>query len=120
MRSRFIKTVTATAIAIAAVVSQPLLTHSLDSLTKVFPSSANAKNYLKINKIGSVQRVKLGWNKSMVIDLPASAHDIMVANPRVADAITRTSKRLYVFAKQVGETNIFVFDVRNKFRSNLK
>ena len=46
----------------------------------------------------------------MVIDMPTDAHDIMVANPRVADAITRTSRRLYVFAKEVGETNIFVFD----------
>jgi pilus assembly protein CpaC len=114
MRSRLIKTVTATAFAFAAVVSQPFLTHSLESLTNVFPTTANAKNYLKINKIGTVQRVKLGWNKSMVIDLPTSAHDIMVANPRVADAITRTSKRLYVFAKQVGETNIFVFDAAGR------
>jgi len=114
MRSRLIKAVTATTIAIAAIVTQPILTHSLESLTNVFPTTANAKNYLKINKIGTVQRVKLGWNKSMVVDLPTGAHDIMVANPRVADAITRTSKRLYVFAKQVGETNIFVFDAAGR------
>ncbi len=106
MRSRFNKTLAVAVFAIAAVVLQPL--------TNVFPTSANAKNYLKINKVGTIQRVKLGWNKSMVIDLPTEAHDIMVANPRVADAITRTSKRLYVFAKQVGETNIFVFDAAGR------
>jgi pilus assembly protein CpaC len=55
------------------------------------------------------QRVKLGLNKSVVIDLPADAYDILVANPAVADAVTRTARRIYLFGKAVGETNIFVF-----------
>ena len=57
----------------------------------------------------SSQRVQLGLNKSIVIDLPRDAYDILVANPAVADAVTRTSRRIYLFGKQVGETNIFVF-----------
>src|SRR5690606_30500995 len=48
-------------------------------------------------------------NKSLVIDLPQDAYDILVANPSVADAVTRTARRIYLFGKQVGETNIFVF-----------
>ncbi|MCC0025606.1 MAG: type II and III secretion system protein family protein [Zhengella sp.] len=55
------------------------------------------------------QRIKLGLNKSLVIDLPTDAYDILVANPAVADAVTRTARRIYLFGKQVGETNIFVF-----------
>jgi pilus assembly protein CpaC len=55
------------------------------------------------------QRIKLGLNKSIVIDLPQDAYDILVANPSVADAVTRTARRIYLFGKQVGETNIFVF-----------
>jgi pilus assembly protein CpaC len=58
---------------------------------------------------GASQRVKLGLNKSIVVDLPADAYDILVANPTVADAVTRTSRRIYLFGKSVGETNIFVF-----------
>jgi pilus assembly protein CpaC len=73
---------------------------------------ANGKNYVKIsaNAIGQTKRVRVGLNKSMVVDLPAEAHDILVANPEVADAVTRTSRRIYIFAKEVGETNIFIFD----------
>ncbi len=76
------------------------------------PAYATGKNYVKIsrNAIGQSKTIKVGLNKSMVIDLPEDAHDILVANPEVADAITRTSRRIYVFAKQVGETNIFIFD----------
>ncbi|MGN6771059.1 MAG: type II and III secretion system protein family protein [Rhizobiaceae bacterium] len=55
------------------------------------------------------QRIKLGLNKSIVIDLPQDAYDILVANPSVADAVTRTSRRIYLFGKQVGQTNVFVF-----------
>ena len=58
---------------------------------------------------GEGQRIKLGLNKSIVIDLPADAYDILVANPAVADAVTRTARRIYLFGKAVGETNIFVF-----------
>jgi len=61
------------------------------------------------SSLGSAQRVKLGLNKSIVIDLPADAYDILVANPAVADAVTRTARRIYLFGKSVGETNIFVF-----------
>jgi pilus assembly protein CpaC len=55
------------------------------------------------------QRIKLGLNKSVVIDLPSDAYDILVANPAVADAVTRTARRIYLFGKAVGDTNIFVF-----------
>jgi pilus assembly protein CpaC len=58
---------------------------------------------------GSGQRIKLGLNKSVVVDLPSDAYDILVANPAVADAVTRTARRIYLFGKAVGQTNIFVF-----------
>lgn len=64
---------------------------------------------VKVGKATNTQRIKLGLNKSIVIDLPRDAYDVLVANPTVADAVTRTSRRIYLFGKQVGETNIFVF-----------
>lgn len=77
---------------------------------------AEPKNYIKLNPtaLGETRRISVGLNKSIVIDLPGDAHDILVANPDVADAVTRTSRRIYIFAKQVGETNIFIFDSSGK------
>ncbi|MBZ9701172.1 MULTISPECIES: type II and III secretion system protein family protein [unclassified Mesorhizobium] len=63
----------------------------------------------QVSASAATQRVKLGLNKSVVIDLPSDAYDILVANPTVADAVTRTARRIYLFGKAVGETNIFVF-----------
>ncbi|MEF2551894.1 type II and III secretion system protein family protein [Aurantimonas sp. A2-1-M11] len=60
------------------------------------------------------QSVNLGLNKTKVIVLEADAHDILVANPAVADAVTRDARRIYIFGKQIGQTNIVVFDRQNR------
>ncbi|MCD2472257.1 type II and III secretion system protein family protein [Jiella sp. MQZ9-1] len=56
------------------------------------------------------QTIRLGLNKSKVIVLSRDAHDILVANPAVADAVTRDARRIYIFGKKIGQTNIVVFD----------
>nr|WP_237143385.1 type II and III secretion system protein family protein [Phyllobacterium zundukense] len=67
-------------------------------------------NVVKLNQSqGGAKRINLGLSKSLVVDLPADAYDILVANPTVADAVTRTARRIYLFGKQVGQTNVFVF-----------
>jgi pilus assembly protein CpaC len=85
---------------------------SLDPYAGRLVSAAEAaQNVIKIKKSGPgvSKRVKLGLNKAIVVDLPTDAHDILVADPDIADAVTRTSRRLYLFGKTVGQTNIFVF-----------
>lgn len=72
-------------------------------------TAAHAQGLVTIGSSQASQRIKLGLNKSIVIDLPQDAYDILVANPSVADAVTRTARRIYLFGKSVGETNIFVF-----------
>lgn len=79
------------------------------SSTALQPVSAKAESRIAISHAETVRATRLGLNKSIVIDLPADAHDILVANPDVADAVVRTSRRIYVFGKRVGQTNIFVF-----------
>lgn len=83
-----------------------LVAGSIGAITAAVPASA--ETVIKSTNHGS-ERIKLGLNKSVVIDLPQDAYDILVANPAVADAVTRTARRIYLFGKQVGETNIFVF-----------
>jgi pilus assembly protein CpaC len=75
-------------------------------------SSAEANSdTIKIRKSGpgANRDVSLGLNKAIVVDLPEDAHDILVADPTVADAVTRSARRIYLFGKAVGQTNIFVF-----------
>jgi pilus assembly protein CpaC len=72
---------------------------------------AASQSIVRINEsgTGTRKRLKLGLNKALVVDLPQDAHDILVADPGLADAVTRTSRRIYLFGKAVGQTNIFIF-----------
>ena len=73
------------------------------------PQAHAYDSHVRLSRSGGSDTIKLGLNKSVVVDLPQDAYDILVANPAVADAVTRTARRIYLFGKQVGETNVFVF-----------
>ena len=79
-------------------------------------AQAAPQNYIKISaeNASRPKLVSLGLDKSLVVDLPADANDVLVANPKVADAVMRTSRRMYLFGKQIGQTNVFVFDGSGK------
>ncbi len=84
--------------------------HSPEFL-RISEAEAQSASIVRITESGTGirKRLKLGLNKALVIDLPEDAHDILVADPSLADAVTRTSKRIYLFGKTVGQTNIFIF-----------
>ncbi len=58
--------------------------------------------------------IPLGIGKSVAIDLPADIKDVLVANPKVANAVIRSSRRVYMIGVEVGQTNIFFFDASGK------
>jgi len=54
--------------------------------------------------------VPLGIGKSVVVDLPRDVKDILVADPKTANAVVRTSRRAYIIGIAVGQTSVFFFD----------
>ena len=54
--------------------------------------------------------IPLGIGKSVAIDLPADIKDVLVADPKIANAVIRSSRRVYMIGVTVGQTNIFFFD----------
>ena len=54
--------------------------------------------------------VSLGIGKSIVIDLPRDIKDVLVADPKIANAVVRSSQRAYIIGAAVGQTNIIFFD----------
>jgi pilus assembly protein CpaC len=84
------------------------LTLSL-ALLPVTPSRSGAAEITT----GSVQKTRflsLGIGKSVVLDLPRDVKDVLVANPKVANAVVHSSQRAYVIGAEVGQTNIVFFD----------
>ncbi len=58
--------------------------------------------------------IPLGIGKSVAIDLPGDIKDVLVADPKIANAVVRTSRRVYMIGVAVGQTNIFFFDAEGQ------
>lgn len=68
--------------------------------------------YLDLSDAGTIQNrfVRVGRYKSLVVQLPREAGDVLVSNPDIADAVLRTATRLYVIGVDIGQASIFLFD----------
>jgi len=56
---------------------------------------------------GAVKNLQLGVGKSLIVDLPEEAGEIYVGDPKIANAIVRSAKRIYVSGVANGQTSIF-------------
>ena len=56
------------------------------------------------------QFVPLGIGKSVVIDFPRDIKDVLVADPKIANAVIRSTRRAYIIGGAVGQTSVFFFD----------
>jgi pilus assembly protein CpaC len=52
----------------------------------------------------------LGVGKSVVVDLPRDIKDVLVADPKIANAVIPSTQRAYIIGAAVGQTNIVFFD----------
>jgi pilus assembly protein CpaC len=65
------------------------------------------------------QFVRIGLNKSIVVRLPAEARDVIVGDPATVDAIVRRKNMAYIFARGIGQSNVFFFDANGNQILNL-
>jgi pilus assembly protein CpaC len=52
----------------------------------------------------------LGIGKSVVVDLQRDVKDVLVADPKIANAVIRSAQRAYIIGAAVGQTNVVFFD----------
>ncbi len=92
-------------------ISLTILVATLASLATA-PAGAQSPAYMKLSANDTLDNrpVYLGIDKSVVIDLPRAAGDVLVSNPQIADAVLRTSSRLYLIGVKLGQASVFLFD----------
>ncbi|HEU4804392.1 MAG TPA: pilus assembly protein N-terminal domain-containing protein, partial [Nitrobacter sp.] len=88
--------------AIAAFTLNPALTPVFASDYRVQSATSGAKMH--------AQSLSLGIGKSVVVDLPRDVKDVLVADPKIANAVVRSAQRAYIIGAAVGQTNIIFFD----------
>src|SRR5665213_3216761 len=57
-----------------------------------------------------VRFLAIGVGKSTIIDLPRDVKDVLVADPKIANAVVRSPQRAYIIGEAVGQTNVVFFD----------
>jgi pilus assembly protein CpaC len=69
-------------------------------------------NHLRIGAgaYGITQRLEIGLNKSLIVDLPADVHEVIVTQPGIAAAIMRHKRRAIIQGAANGGTNILFLD----------
>lgn len=75
---------------------------------------------LEPGETGVTRSLKLGVNKSIIIDLDRSAADVIITNPEIADATVQTANRIIFRGVAAGQTNAFIFDNRGRPLLNLE
>jgi len=91
-------------VAVSALILNPALSPALATDYRV--ASANTAQADLLN----ARSLTLGISKSLVVDLPRDVKDVLVADPKIANAVVRSSKRAYIIGAAVGQTNIIFFD----------
>jgi pilus assembly protein CpaC len=97
-----------------AAESEPAKSESVKSEPAKIDSEKNDSAALTTSSIPSVtprtRYLSLGIGKSQIIDLPRDAKDVLVADPKIANAVIRSPQRAYIIGSGVGQTNVVFFD----------
>ena len=62
----------------------------------------------------TMHRVSVGVGMSVPVDLPTDAQDVIIADPKIANAIVRSSRKAFVVGVKLGTTNIFFLDAEGR------
>lgn len=76
--------------------------------------AARADGYPKAVTIQAGERVagrllKVGLGRSVVVNLGEEVSDVIVSNPEVADAVVRSSRRVFIMGNKAGQASLFLF-----------
>jgi pilus assembly protein CpaC len=58
--------------------------------------------------------IEMGAGRSIVVDLPRDAKEVFVANPAVANAVVRSSRKLFIIGVANGSTTIMALDAEGR------
>jgi pilus assembly protein CpaC len=80
------------------------------AMAPAFANDNNGATPVTASGQTKVRFLALGIGKSVIIDLPRDVKDVLVADPKIANAVIRSPQRAYIIGSAVGQTNVVFFD----------
>ncbi|WP_375462815.1 type II and III secretion system protein family protein [uncultured Methylobacterium sp.] len=62
----------------------------------------------------ATRKIELTAGRSVIVDLPRDAKEVFVANPAVANAVVRSTRKVFVIGVADGATSIFILDAEGR------
>ncbi len=102
----------ATGLLLAAVIAAPAMGQGAPKSFGGVPFESIPTPRIQPNANDQVmaRRIDLSVGKSIIIDLPRDAGEVFVADPKVANAVVRTSRKIFIIGTGAGTTSVFVMD----------
>lgn len=66
------------------------------------------------------RKLDLSIGRSLIVELPRDAKEVFVANPKVANAVVRSARKLFIIGIADGQTSMFVIDAEGRQISALE
>ncbi|WP_376984798.1 type II and III secretion system protein family protein [Bosea sp. R86505] len=79
------------------------------------PAFAQATGKAPVLNVGTSEhaisrKLDLSIGRSLIVELPRDAKEVFVANPKVANAVVRSARKLFIIGIADGSTSMFVID----------
>lgn len=79
------------------------------------PAVAQSTGQAPVLNVGTSEhaisrKIDLSIGRSLIVDLPRDAKEVFVANPKVANAVVRSARKLFIIGIADGQTSMFVID----------
>ena len=95
--------------ALTAALAMPLQLVTA-SVAEAQSGSSNHRINARNVSANAAQRLTLSIGKSLIVELPRDAKEVFVANPKVANAVVRSARKLFIIGVADGATSIFAMD----------
>lgn len=89
------------------------------------PAMAQSTGPAPVLNVGSsehaiARKLTLSIGRSLIVELPRDAKEVFVANPKVANAVVRSARKLFIIGIADGSTSMFVIDSEGRQISALE
>jgi pilus assembly protein CpaC len=62
----------------------------------------------------TARQVDISIGRSIIVDLPRDAKEVFVANPKIANAVVRSTRKVFLIGMENGATSVFVMDAEGR------
>jgi pilus assembly protein CpaC len=107
-KAKLIRTATLAALVVMTLLGSSAMVSAADPGPRVGgPGARIVSPTVQIHGDKAAQFLPLGVGKSIVVDVPGDIKDVLVADPKIANAVVRTSRRAYIIGVAIGQTNVY-------------